>query len=117
MFKINGKEWKINKPAYCKSYNLVYAILCRKDNCHQIYIGETKRMLQHRVADHRGYVTNKMTDKPTGEHFNSPGHSLSDMEVTIIEQNRRKGTEYRKEREHYFIRKFDTFYRGLNRQK
>ena len=25
--------------------------------------------------------------------------------------------QYRKERDHYFIRKFNTFYEGLNRQK
>ena len=92
-------------------------LFCKKDNCQQVYIGETKRMLYSRVAEHRGYVNNMMTDKSTGDHFNSPGHSLSDMEVTVLEQNKGKGAEYRKEREHYFIRKFDTYYRGLNKQK
>jgi hypothetical protein len=58
-----------------------------------------------------------VTDKSTGDHFNSPGHSLSDMQVSVIERVKRKGTEYRKEREHFFIRKFDTYYNGLNRQK
>ena len=115
--EINKSKWKINKAFNCKSYNVIYAIFCKKDNCQKVYIGETKRMLHARVADHRGYVTNKVMDKSTGQHFNSPGHSLSDMEVTVIEQTKRKGTEYRKEREHYFIRRFDTFYRGLNKQK
>ena len=80
-------------------------------------IGETKRMLYSQVAEHCGYVTNMMTDKSTGDHFNSPGHSLSDMEVTVLEQNKGKGAEYRKEREHYFTRKFYTNYRGLHKQK
>ena len=31
-------------------------------------------MLYSRVADHRGYVNNMLTDKSTGQHFNSPGH-------------------------------------------
>ena len=114
---INRKEWKINKQLDCQSYNLVYAIFCIKENCHQVYIGETKRMLQTRVADHRGYVSNRRTDKATGAHFNMPGHSLADLRVSVIEQTRGKSIEYRKEREHYHIRKFDTYHQGINRQK
>ena len=116
-FKINGKEWKIKKQLDCNSYNLVYAIFCTKENCKEVYIGETKRMLKYRLANHRGYVVNQMTDKATGAHFNMPGHSLADLRVSVIEQTRGKSTEYRKEREHYHIRKFDTYYRGINKQK
>ena len=74
-------------------------------------------MLKFRIADHRGYVLNKRTDKSTSEHFNLTGHSLADLSVTIIEQTKGRSSEYRKEREHYFIRRFDTLYRGLNKQK
>ena len=79
------------------------------------YIGETKRILKFCLADHRGYV-NSGDDTATGEHFNLPGHSLSDLSITILEQVKKKDDLYRKEREKYFIRKFNTFYRGLNRQ-
>ena len=96
---INGKEWKINKQLDCQSYNLVYAIFCSKENCQQVYIGETKRMLQTCVADHHDYVSKGRTDKATGAHFNMPGHSLADLRVSIIEQTRGKSAEYRKERE------------------
>ena len=42
-------------------------------------------------------------------------HSLSNMTITIIEKL--KGDEeYRKQRETHLIRKFNTFFRGLNRQ-
>ena len=34
------------------------------------------------------------------------GHYLGDMEATVIEQRKGKGTEYRKEREHYFIKEY-----------
>ena len=44
--KINGKEWKINQKLTCKSYNVVYAIFCQKENCKEVYIGETKRLLK-----------------------------------------------------------------------
>ena len=63
-------------------------------------------MLYSRVAEHRGYVNNMLTDKSPGQHFNSPGHSLSDMEVTVLEQNKGKWEEYSKEREHYLFENF-----------
>ena len=39
--KINGVDWKINQTLNCKSYNLVYAVICKKNTCRQVYIGET----------------------------------------------------------------------------
>ena len=74
-------------------------------------------MLQTRVADHRGFVYNGRTDKATGAHFNMPGHSLADLRVSIIEQTRGKSAEYRKERENYHIKIFDTHHHGINQQK
>ena len=113
---INGTQWKINKQLNCQSYNLVYAIICRKDNCKQAYIGETKRMLKSRLAQHRGYILNKDSSQATGHHFNLPGHSLADLMVTIIEQVRKSDSLYRKEREEYHIRRFNTLHKGINRK-
>ena len=90
-------------------------IECRKDSCRMRYIGETKRIMKFRLAEHRGYISNN-DDTPTGEHFNSPGHSISDLSMTILEKVKSKEEVYRKEREKYLIRKFNTFYRGLNHQ-
>ena len=42
--------------------------------------------VKYRLADHRGYVTNLVTKLATGAHFNSVGHSLSHIKVTILEQ-------------------------------
>ena len=114
--KNNNQTWKINKKLDCTSYNIVYLIECDKDRCQKRYIGETKRSLKHRLADHRGYVQNTHLDKATGAHFNSPGHSLANMKITILEQVRKSDTEYRKQRESYFIRKFNTFNKGLNQK-
>ena len=80
------------------------------------YVGETKRMLKFRLADHRGYINNQDETQATGKHFNSPGHSLADLSITVLEKVKKSDDLYRKEREKYFIRKFNTFYRGLNRQ-
>ena len=68
------------------------------------------------LAEHRGYVTNQILSTPTGEHFNLPGHSLADLTMVILEKVRSQDELYRKEREKYFIRKFNTYYGGLNKQ-
>ena len=113
--KINGHDWKINKKLNCKSYNVVYAICCKKDNCRSIYIGESKRMLKFRLDDHRGYVNNHV-DTATGSHFKQPGHSLADMSVTVLEQVRKNNDSYRQEREEYFVRKLNTIQKRMNRK-
>ena len=114
--RINGVEWKINQNLNCESFNCIYLIQCLKHNCNMRYVGETKRILKFRLAEHRGYVSNEDISTATGEHFNSPGHSLSDMSIVVLEKVRSTDDLYRKEREKYFIRKFNTFYQGLNRQ-
>ena len=30
--KINGVDWKINQTLNCQSYNIVYAVICKKEN-------------------------------------------------------------------------------------
>ena len=111
---INNTEWKINQSLDCNISNCVYLIQCKK--CNMKYVGETKRILKFRLADHRGYVNNLDETQATGKHFNSPGHSLSDLSIVILEKVRSSDDLYRKEREKYFIRKFNTYYKGLNRQ-
>ena len=61
-------------------------------------------------------MNNLDESQATGKHFNSPGHSLSDLTIVILEKVRSSDDMYRKEREKYFIRKFNTYYNGLNRQ-
>ena len=113
---INRNEWKINQSLDCNISNCVYLIECKKERCNMKYVGETKRILKFRLADHRGYVNNLDESQATGKHFNSPGHSLSDLTILILEKVRSSDDMYRKEREKYFIRKFNTYYNGLNRQ-
>ena len=59
--------------------------VCRKDNCKQVCLGETKRLLNSRLAEHYGYVENKDYTASSGQHFSSPGHSLADLRITVIE--------------------------------
>ena len=105
--------WKIQKNFNCQSTNVIYMISCNLDRCRKQYVGETERIFTNRIQDHIGYIKNNMLTKATGHHFNSQGHSLSNMNVTIIEKVTEFDQNYRKEREHH--RKFDTYYKGLNR--
>ena len=104
----------------CQSYNIVYMLQCTKERCknkiNHRYIGETERTLKDRISEHIGYINTKMLSEPAGDHFNSAGHSKSDMKVFILEKVTKCNTEYRKERESHIIRKFNTFYAGLNKK-
>ena len=82
----------------CNTFNIVYAIQCKKERCKEVYIGETKIILRFCLDEHRGYVNNGV-DTATGSHFTGPGHSLSDMSVTALEKVRKNSEPYRKERE------------------
>ena len=115
--KINkNTDWKVSRKVNFQSFNIVYMIKCVKENFNKRYIGETKRMLKSRMADHRGYVISGNTETATGAHFNSPGHSLSHMKVSVIEQVKKKDDNYRRIREKYHIEKFNTLNNGLNKQ-
>ena len=92
-------------------------IECNLDKCHQKYIRETGRIFKFCLDEHRGYVNTKDESQPTGLHFNLPGHSLANMKTTVLEQVKKHDELYRKEREHFYIRKFDTFHKGMNKQK
>ena len=116
--KINHTQtWKINKRFTCETYNCIYILECDKDNCNQRYIGMTERLFKYRLAEHRGYIQNQVTSKATGAHFSLPGHSLGDLSVTIIEQVKKTDDTYRKEREKYHIKKFNTYHSGLNKKE
>ena len=80
------------------------------------YIGESERSLQERFSEHKSYVVNKHLTKATGAHYNTPGHSVSDMQVSILEKVHNTDPLIRKEREELFIRKFNTKYKGLNKK-
>ena len=83
-----NENWRISQKVNCQTFNCVYIIECQKQNCHKRYIGQTKRKLKNRIADHRGYISNQVLSTPTREHFNLPGHFLADMKVSVIEQVR-----------------------------
>ena len=108
----NNFSVEINTEVNCQTKEIVYSITCKK--CSVQYIGTSKKSLQDRFANHRGYVTNKDFSQATGRHFNSRGHSISDMTVVIVEKVYSEDEILRKERESHFIRKFNSKFKGLN---
>ena len=113
---LNGNNfiWKIGKQVTCESKNIVYLIQCEK--CKNRYIGESERSLKERISEHKGYIKNNHQDKATGAHFNQKGHTLEHMKVSIIEKVKKQEESYRKERERFFIQKFNTYHQGMNRK-
>ena len=116
----NNKKICINlqESVTCESKNVVYCISCDKAACNFIqYIGETQAKLKVRFSQHLGYVRSADYEKyPTGKHFNLPGHSMTNMKLSILEKCKIESSNYRKIREAEFINKFDTLRNGLNRK-
>ena len=63
----------------------------------------------------KGYIKNNHLEKATGAHFNKNGHKIEHMKVCIIEKVNESNEQYRKEREKFFIQKFNTYHAGINR--
>ena len=111
-----GKTWKIVGPITCKTKNVVYKLSCKKCS-HFLYIGETSRRVCDRFAQHKGYITQKKLDQPTGRHFNAPGHEFSDLVITPIERVLPLGDPFvRKIREKMWITRYDSVSKGQNTQ-
>ena len=86
---------------------------CRK--CDWIYIGETHRRFADRLQEHRGYITQKKLDHPTGAHFNSRGHQPSDLLPLAIERVLPKNDHMlRKCREKFWINEYQSSSYGGN---
>ena len=47
-------DWEINLNFNCKSYNLVFAIICAKEKSNMAYIGKTKIILMFRFEKNYG---------------------------------------------------------------
>ena len=115
-YKGKNFTWKIGRPVSCSSKNVIYLLECNKNNCNSKYIGLTQQIFRERIFQHIGYVRNKQLHKSTGEHFNLPGHNSSNMKFTVIEAVKSTDPLYGREREKLLIRKFNTFYNGINRE-
>jgi hypothetical protein len=89
-------------------------IECNLEQCRKRYIGETERQLKNRIGEHKGYINKYIISQPTGEHFNLPGHSVANMNVTILEKSFLKMNKlYRKEPNGYYFIYYCMYYYNL----
>mgnify|MGYP003316783657 CR=1 FL=1 len=119
--QVTGYKHTIKDPVNCKDENVIYQWKCIKPNCKDHpkteYQGKTTQSFQRRFSQHRDYLKRDVTSEASGEHFNLPGHSISDMQGLVLEKVKSKDPFVLKAREHFFIQKFDSFRNGLNRER
>ena len=63
------------------------------------------------------YVFLVPPNKAVPEHFNGPGHSMSDMVFLPIEKVLNRDETLLASREEFWIRKKQSYEKGINRQK
>ena len=56
------------------------------------------------------------TTAPVGVHFRQAGHSIHDLEIIPVERVRQKNNLLRKIRESFYIEKFNSVNKGLNKK-
>ena len=69
-----------------------------------------------RLNEYKQYVRVEMLDKPSGFHFNQPGHSLSHLSGLFLEHVKSSDTFVLKAREFFYIQKFDVYNNCLNKE-
>uniref|UniRef100_A0A8C3S145 RRM domain-containing protein n=1 Tax=Chelydra serpentina TaxID=8475 RepID=A0A8C3S145_CHESE len=68
-------------------HQVIYAIMCQ--HCPSaMYIGQTGQSLRKRINGHKSDIRNGNIQKPVGEHFNLPGHTIADLKVAILQQKK-----------------------------
>ena len=99
-----GETWNISAPIDCQTTNVVYKLSCHK--CPEwVYVGETSRRFCDRLQEHRGYIRQKKLNA-VGVHFNSKGHSLTDLLPLAFERVLPKGNQIlRRNRESLWIKR------------
>ena len=96
-----GCSYHVRATATCKTRNVIYLIQCRK--CKLQYVGETQNPLHIRLNGHRSDIRNKKLEKPVAAHFNTPGHSINNLSIMVIERMKNEDPDLRKKRESYWI--------------
>ena len=119
--QVSGYQHIIKDAVNCQDENVIYQWKCIKTNCPQHprteYEGKITQSFQQRFSQHRDYVKRGIVTEASGEHFSLPGHSVADMQGLVLEKVKSKDPFVLKAREHFFIQKFDSYRKGLNRER
>ena len=111
---VPGSELKIYPGNFnCNSSNVTYFLTCASCSMGN-YIGETKSAFRLRFNNHTSSIRRHLPGLPVSEHFNSPGHSLSDLRFAILRGNY-PDCQTRKVDELHWVNKIQSHKKGLNR--
>jgi hypothetical protein len=112
---ITKRTVPIKTPGNCVTSNCVYGITCQR--CKKIYIGETGGPLSVRINNHRQDIKVKRPGVETAHHFNSTGHTVKDMEVTVLAHNPEWTVRERELEEDSYMCKLKSLHpHGINRR-
>ena len=116
-----GENFPILSEITCTDNFVCYDIICKKCNLehpgdNDSYVGKTTDSIASRASAHRS-DTRTGKKKAIPEHFNGPGHSLSDMVFLPFEKISNKDETLLASREEFWIRKKQAYEKGINRQK
>ena len=119
----SGEVFPIKNVITCSSRNVVYCITCTRGGrvcpLHPQYIGETGQQVKERLREHRGTVIQPAqadTTAPVGMHFRQPSHTYSNLQIIPFEKILSEDPMVRKVRESFWINKFNTVHKGLNKK-
>ena len=103
--------YPIKQHLTCKTHRVIYLLECKK--CGQQGVGKTTQNLMARAGQHRRAVLNGDGSQKMYQHFQSRGHTTSDMRFLAIEQV--FGDDFiLAARETFWIDKLQTIRKGLN---
>ena len=81
------------------------------------YTGRTENTASERFNGHKSDISTGKTFKAVAEHFQLPGHKLSDLRFLPFEQVMSSDPTVLASREQYWIARKETYSLGINRQK
>ncbi len=115
-----GKKYKINSFINCNTTHVVYYLKCP---CGKVYVGQTKRPLKARIAEHKAAIRNHNMEYAIARHYVSANHgscaSLRFGAIERISPSQRGGDMIKKllRREAYWIYTLNTVEpHGLNEE-
>ena len=107
-----NQAFNVRATATCKTRNVICLIECRK--CRKQYVGETQNPLHIHLNGLRNDITHTRTEKPVAGHFNSPGHSLDNLRIPVLEVMRNFDESLRRRWESYLIQLRSLHLKGMN---
>lgn len=116
---VHNQTYRIRGTHNCNTPAAIYLIQCTKhpeNEEENYYVGRTNSV-RARFLNHISDIRNRKST-PIADHFNQPGHTLSDLQITIIESVRGKPNDnILNALEQKWIKRLKAQILGINRRK